>query len=324
MNRIPKALLIDGIRGVGKTTIARLYAGAINCSSFQEDLCLQCASCQEFINKSHPSIFEFDAASHNGVDDIRGLEELCFQQIGYPYKVFILDEAHMLTKQAQAAFLKLLEEPPPNTLFILVTTDPNKLDRTIGSRCLSLPLHPLSDQDISDNLRGILELEGFSVDDHVLTSINNTCEGSLRDAQQMLDRLIISSTGNYLSSEGLAQLPGFITLSQYTALASVLLLQDQKFALQEVDRWYKEGWDLSLLFKVGIPNLLRDFMVCLSGAYNPEINYLSGLSHDALRRNLSLTASDIKRITKEWEGSVELMQELHPKIVFALFLTKIF
>lgn len=161
MDKVPSAILFSGVRGTGKTTLARLYARALNCENFRSagDLCGTCPSCLEK-SDTHVSIMERDATSCNGVDDVRELDGLLGQVVVHKYRVLILDECHMLSKQAQAALLKKVEEPPPRTVFILASTDPQKIEHTLRSRCLSASLRVLTSKEIADNVRMILNSEG--------------------------------------------------------------------------------------------------------------------------------------------------------------------
>ncbi len=321
LNRVSKAYLFSGIQGVGKTTLARIFAKALNCTDFKEDTCCCCASCQDAQRGAHPSILELDAASHNGVDDIRGLDDVLRQKPLHPYRILILDEAHMLTRQAQAAFLKTLEESSANNVFLLVTTDPDSLEPTVRSRCLSMPLRPLSPTAIAHSVRQVLAAEGRSYDESFINSLSLLGGGSLRDVQQILDRAM--AVPGPLTAEALVEVCGVLSVEQYKDLASVLIYKDLKYALDTLETWYSQGVDLVLVFREGIPTLARDFLICLSGAC--DVYYHSGLTHEALARNLSLSLEDVRRIIQEWEVSCGMMETTNnPKAIFTAFFAKVF
>ena len=193
-NKIPSALLFCGPRGVGKTSCARIYAKEINSESVQ--------------NLENPdysfNIFEIDAASNNKTDDIRDLIEKVRipPQIG-KYKVYIIDEVHMLSKQAENAFLKTLEEPPPHIVFILATTEKNKILPTILSRCQIYDFNRIKDSEISNCLKDICKKEGFEFEDEAVSIISRKSDGSLRDSLTILDR-IVSFTNKNITTEKLS------------------------------------------------------------------------------------------------------------------------
>jgi DNA polymerase-3 subunit gamma/tau len=190
--RIPHALLFTGSRGVGKTTLARIVARALNCvRGPSRDPCGQCAACLSILDGSNPDVVEMDAASHNLVDDIRALRErVGFAALGSRYKVYILDEAHMLTRSAFNAFLKTLEEPPPNVVFILATTEPHKIPETIRSRCQVHQFRRVGEADIANRLRDICAQEGVPVAAGILAEIARTCRGGMRDAETQLECIL--------------------------------------------------------------------------------------------------------------------------------------
>ena len=327
MDRKFKAVLISGIRGTGKTTLARLYAKALNCNAFKEsgEVCNSCVSCKEANNGTHPDILELDAASNNGVDFIREMGSVFRQVEMYNRRVIIFDESHMFTAQAQAALLKTLEEPPPNLTFILLTTDPEKLSSTIRSRCLSMPLRPLTSRDIASNLRKIIRGEGLEATEDFIQTLALQGGGSLRDVQQILDQIILASGEGPLDVSYLEEALGIISIPRYKRLAPVLCSLSVKIALERLEEWYIEGIDLELLYTQGIPNLLRDFLVVLSGAYSTDLQLLTGLSPDLIREKVSLSLEYIRFISKQWEIHLDVMKSSsQPKVMWSLFFVAIF
>ncbi|RMG90970.1 MAG: DNA polymerase III subunit gamma/tau [Zetaproteobacteria bacterium] len=201
--RLAHAYLFCGIRGVGKTTLARLMAMSINCEAVEEgEPCGQCASCQGILNGSLLEVQEMDAASHTGVDDIREI----IDGIRYPpastrYKVYIIDEAHMLSRNAFNALLKTLEEPPSWALFILATTEPEKLPLTVRSRCQRFDLRRLSTMEILAYLKQVAEREGITHDEEALLAIARAAGGSVRDALSLGERLLVYGNGAWRQAD---------------------------------------------------------------------------------------------------------------------------
>ena len=199
LNKIPNAYLFTGIRGVGKTTVARIIAKSLNCKKGAENLCKLelCENCESIINSNHIDVLEMDAASKTGVDDVRDLIEFS----KYPpsiakYKIFIIDEVHMLSKQAFNALLKTLEEPPEYLKFIFATTEIKKIPVTVISRCQRYDLARVKFDELLSFLKKISSKEKVKLNDDVLKLITKISEGSVRDALSLLDRAIISSEEN--------------------------------------------------------------------------------------------------------------------------------
>ena len=190
--RVPHAFLFAGSRGVGKTTTARILARCLNCEKGPTvEPCGTCSLCVSILDGSNPDVIEVDAASHNGVDDVRALRDrVAFAAMRSRYKVYILDEAHMLSKGAWNALLKTLEEPPPGVVFVLATTELHKVPDTIRSRCQVLHFRRIGDTDIKTRLRMIADAEKVALDDAVLDEIAATSKGGMRDAETALERAL--------------------------------------------------------------------------------------------------------------------------------------
>lgn len=327
MDRIPNAILFYGQYGVGKTTLARLYAKALNCDNFDGEVCGECTSCIESDNGSNQSIIELDAASHNGVDDVRLLENVTRYETTFEKTVVILDECHMLSRQAQSALLKDLEEPPENAIFLLVTTDVHKIEDPIRSRCLTMPLRSMSQKDVKESIKRILESEGMEYTEDFLKTISLNGNGSLRDAQKLLEQVSLSAGGSTLTGDLVGDYLGLVSYTQYKEMATAHLAKDMKYWLQVVKKWYQEGVDLVNLFEVGVANLLRDFSVCVHGAYSEEIEYLSGLPHDMLQQNLStakIGIEEIKYWMNCWSTLMDTMKStVHQKAIWGVYATEV-
>ena len=194
LNKLPNAYLLTGIRGVGKTTTARLIAKALNCNKnfLKEDNC-DCNHCDEITNSKHLDVLEMDAASKTGIDDVRELiESSKYNPTNAKYKIFIIDEVHMLSKQAFNGLLKTLEEPPPHLKFIFATTEIKKIPVTIISRCQRFDLHRVSIKVLLENLKKISKNENGKISEAALKLIAKAAEGSVRDSLSLLDRALIS------------------------------------------------------------------------------------------------------------------------------------
>ncbi|WP_205735946.1 DNA polymerase III subunit gamma/tau [Acidiferrobacter sp. SPIII_3] len=195
--RVHHAYLFSGIRGVGKTTVARLLAKALNCEQgMGPDPCGKCSACQEIDAGRFADLIEVDAASRTKVDDTRELlDNVQYAPTRGRYKVYLVDEVHMLSTHSFNALLKTLEEPPPHVKFILATTDPQKLPVTVLSRCQKFALRRLTDTQIRDHMAAILREEGLEYDDEALVALSRAAEGSVRDALSLLDQAIAAGGG---------------------------------------------------------------------------------------------------------------------------------
>jgi DNA polymerase-3 subunit gamma/tau len=323
MDREIKAILFSGIRGTGKTTLARVYAKALNCENFKSlgEVCNQCSSCLEADNGTHPDILEMDAASNNGVDFVRELDAVFRQIETFKKRVIIFDEVHMFTAQAQAALLKTLEEPPSNLVFILSTTDPDRLTATVRSRCLSMPLKPLTSFDVANNLRKIIKSEGREASEDFVQTLALQGGGSLRDVQQLLDQAMLASGEESLDISYLEEAIGIISISQYKELAPVLCSMNLRTALDHLEDWYRSGVDLELLYKEGVPNLLRDFSIVSADL---SISLLSGIPAEVMKKRLTLSPEYIRIISEKWEKHLEMLKGVNVKLVWTMFFISIF
>lgn len=197
-NKLSHAILLTGIRGVGKTTSARLLAKSLCCLAPQNDVdpCGECASCLAFQNDQHTDVIEMDAASHTGVDDVRDLiEGVAYAPTQGKYRIYIIDEVHMLSKSAFNALLKTLEEPPKHAKFLFATTELEKVPETIVSRCLQIQLRPINVETIIQQLQSICSQEGLNLNVEALTLIAETAQGSMRDALSVLEKIASFTRG---------------------------------------------------------------------------------------------------------------------------------
>ena len=222
-NRLHHAYLFNGTRGVGKTTIARILAKSLNCEKgVSSEPCEQCSTCLAIDAGRYVDLIEVDAASNTGVDNVRELlENAQYAPSAGPYKIYIIDEVHMLSKSAFNAMLKTLEEPPEHVKFILATTEPKKVPITILSRCLQFNLKQMTVENIVSHLKLILEKEQISIDDGALLMIAKAAKGSMRDALSVLDQAIAFSGGNIKSDQMLEMLGAIDGVILYEILENI-------------------------------------------------------------------------------------------------------
>jgi len=261
--RVAHAYLFSGSRGTGKTSAARLLAKAVNCSGRARDSaepCNQCQSCVEMTAGSALDLIEIDAASNRGIDEIRDLrEKVNLAPALGPFKVYIIDEAHMLTEPAFNALLKTLEEPPPHVVFVLCTTDAQKIPLTVIGRCQQFVFRRHSEEQISGRLTHIAKTEHVEVDDDAMQLIARTAQGSMRDAVGLLDQLVPLATGP-ITLEGARSLLGIADPRLLDSLLDDVLSGRAAEALDELNRVYAAGAELRQVVR-GLMESCRDRLV---------------------------------------------------------------
>lgn len=262
-NHLAQAFLFTGPRGVGKTTTARILAKTINCTSLSKELeaCDKCESCTSFNDGHSLNIYELDAASNNSVDDIRALVE----QVRYApqmgrYKVYIIDEVHMLSTNAFNAFLKTLEEPPSYAVFILATTEKHKIIPTILSRCQIFDFSRISVEDIARHLASIAAKENVNAEEDALHVIAQKADGALRDALSMFDQLV-SFAGNDLTYKAAISNLNILDYDYYFKVTEHILASDTSQVLLAFNEVLSHGFD-SHHFLSGLSSHFRDLLVC--------------------------------------------------------------
>ena len=325
-NSSANAFLFTGIRGIGKTTFARIVAKALNCEHTLEWMCeKKCSHCEPIANSNHIDVLEIDAASKTGVDDVRELIEFS----RYPpsvakFKIFIIDEVHMLSKQAFNALLKTLEEPPKYLKFIFATTEVKKIPITVISRCQRYDLSRVKSEELFNYLKNITLKEKKDVEDNAIKLIVKLSEGSVRDALSLLDRATISINENRLTFGDAQKIFGYVNRSSYIDLLEIIFSGDQEKIIDHYRKLYNSGIE---------PNLfLNDFLEMLY--------YIKNISHiEKEGNNFTYNDNDHKKITslsKEiepndillfWEFTLKTLKEINivanPNLLIEMFLIEL-
>ena len=275
---ISHAYIFQGTRGTGKTSAAKILSRAVNClHPIDGNPCNECENCKAILSESVLDVVEMDAASNNGVDDIRELKEkVIYPPQSLKYKVYIIDEVHMLSKGAFNALLKILEEPPRHLIFILATTEIQKIPATILSRSQKYNFKRISIEEITENLKKITDLEGKSCDEEVFTLIAKSSDGAMRDALSVLDQLITKNR-DHIKLEDAMEVLGISSSELLFSLSRALVEKDVGGALYAIDEIYKEGVDFNTLSSQ-ILNHFRDFLLVKTLKDPKKIIYTSHLS----------------------------------------------
>ena len=261
-NRIAHAYLLTGERGVGKTSVARILAKALNCSSGPTPTpCNHCQSCKEITRGFSLDVLEIDGASNTGVDDVRELrEKIRYAPISSRYKIYIIDEVHMLSNSAFNALLKTLEEPPSHAIFVLATTEPHKIPDTILSRCQRFDFKRISLPGIKENLQKIAAEERIEISEKGLFLIAQASQGSMRDAQSILER-VISYGGEKVTDDNVQEILGIVEQKLLSEFSLALIEKDEKICLDVIDRLYSAGYDLKQAYYSLLEHLRNLLMV---------------------------------------------------------------
>ena len=311
LNKLPNAYLLTGIRGVGKTTTARLIAKALNCKKnfLKEENC-DCNHCEEIANSKHLDVLEMDAASRTGIDDVRELiESSKYNPTSAKYKIFIIDEVHMLSKQAFNGLLKTLEEPPPQLKFIFATTEIKKIPITIVSRCQRFDLQRVSIKDLLKNLKKILNLENGKISDDALKLIAKASEGSVRDSLSLLDRALISqhNTKSEIDETFVRKMLGIADKSKILELINLIFQGDKKNSTVLLREMVDQGIEPN--------NLLNDFLEVIYfiqqrknfGDFNDNFSI-----SEAEIKTIDLISKDVKNSTLIlfWQFILKAIEEL--------------
>ena len=280
-NNVGHAYLFSGTRGTGKTSTAKIFARAVNCeNSVNQEPCNECEVCRDILNDNVMDVVEIDAASNNSVDDIRELREsVKYSPAKAKYKVYIIDEVHMLSQGAFNALLKTLEEPPSYVIFILATTEPHKIPATILSRCQRFDFKRVTVKDMTARMQRICNEENIEVEEKALNLIARNSQGALRDALSILDQCI-SFADSKIEYKDAVELLGTVNIEQLFEMAQSIIDQDTKKSLQILNEFVVWGKDIRNLINDLIDHF-RNLMVC---KVSTELDEIISLPEETIKQ----------------------------------------
>ncbi len=323
----PNAYLFTGIRGIGKTTFARIVAKALNCKNGVQNLCESnfCEHCNSIIKSNHIDVLEIDAASKTGVDDVRELIEFSrYAPSISKFKIFIIDEVHMLSKQAFNALLKTLEEPPEYLKFIFATTEVKKIPITVLSRCQRYDLFRIKSDDLFQYIQKISHKEKKKIEENAIKLIVKISEGSVRDALSLLDRSIISSDDKLITFEDVQKIFGYVDKSSYINLLEYIFKGDEEAALKHYRSLYNTGVEHNIFL-----NEFLEVLYYLKNILNIKLESTNFSLNDNDYKNILHLSKQIKPndILLIWEVTLKTIKEINlvsnPSLSIEMFLIQL-
>lgn len=318
-NKIAHAYLFCGPRGTGKTTIAKLLAKAINCTGNPKP-CDECENCKEIASGNHPDVIEIDAASNNGVDEVRNLiDKVKYAPTQGKYKVYIIDEVHMMSTGAFNALLKTLEEPPAHVVFIFATTEPHKILPTIISRCQRFDFMKLSLTEIVNRMKSVVEQENYICDDEALEMIAKLADGGMRDALSILEQCL-AYNDQHLTVQDVNHIYGIVSLENKIDFIKVLLSKDMKKSLFILDEMKTNGIDIKRL-TLDLVDILKDIIIYRNTSDSSILFVLSQYYLDMIVPYISCDEA-FAFIDVLMDASEKYAKVINPAIYFELALLK--